>query len=146
MAKYGKQVAGAVSTAGAWLLYLVGGWDAALGALFLLMGLDYVTGLLGAFAGRSGKTPGGHFSSRTAFIGLSKKLMVMLIIALAATLDRLTGDGGVCRSAAIGFYAVNEGLSIMENAATLGVPLPLAMRRALESIQSGGADDAKAEE
>ena len=112
-----KGLAGALSTVGAYLVYLLGGWDAALTVMFVLMGLDYATGLLTAFMGKSPKTQGGGFRSSVAFIGISKKLMMVAIVMLAAALDRLTGDSNICRSAAIGFYAANEGLSIMENAA-----------------------------
>ena len=111
-----KGLAGALSTVGAYLVYLLGGWDAALTVMFVLMGLDYATGLL------------------TAFIGISKKLMMVTIVMLAAALDRLTGDSNICRSAAIGFYAANEGLSIMENAAALGVPLPKALKDVMERL------------
>ena len=121
-----KGLAGALSTVGAYLVYLLGGWDAALTVMFVLMGLDYATGLLTAFMGKSPKTQGGGFRSSVAFIGISKML--------AAALDRLTGDSNICRSAAIGFYAANEGLSIMENAAALGVPLPKALKDVMERL------------
>ena len=120
-----KGLAGALSTVGAYLVYLLGGWDAALTVMFVLMGLDYATGLLTAFMGKSPKTQGG---------GFSKKLMMVAIVMLAAALDRLTGDSNICRSAAIGFYAANEGLSIMENAAALGVPLPKALKDVMERL------------
>lgn len=129
-----KGLAGVLSTVGAYLVYLLGGWDAALTVMFVLMGLDYATGLLTAFMGKSPKTQGGGFRSSVAFIGISKKLMMVAIVILAAALDRLTGDSNICRSAAIGFYAANEGLSIMENAAALGVPLPKALKDVMERL------------
>ena len=135
MQKYIKPLLGAIGTIGTYLVYLLGGWDAALTIMFLLMGLDCLTGLLTAFAGKSDKTQGGGFRSSAAFAGLSKKMMMVVIVMLAVALDRLTGDSGVCRSAAIGFYAANEGLSILENAAALGVPLPKAITEALEALR-----------
>ena len=63
-------------------------------------------------------------------------MMMVVIVMLAVALDRLTGDSGVCRSAAIGFYAANEGLSILENAAALGVPLPQTIKEALETLKN----------
>ena len=123
-----KGLAGALSAVGAYLVYLLGGWDAALTVMFVLMGL------LTAFMGKSPKTQGGGFRSSVAFIGISKKLMMVAIVMLAAALDRLTGDSNICRSAAIGFYAANEGLSIMENAAALGVPLPKALKDVMERL------------
>lgn len=92
-----KGLAGALSTVGAYLVYLLGGWDAALTVMFVLMGLDYATGLLTAFMGKSPKTQGGGFRSSVAFIGISKKLMMVAIVMLAAALDRLTGDSNICR-------------------------------------------------
>lgn len=130
-----KAMAGALSAVGAYLMYLLGGWDAALMLMFLLMALDYVTGLLTAFMGKSPKTEGGGFRSSVAFVGISKKLMMVAIIILATALDRLTGDSNVCRSAAIGFYAANEGLSIVENAAAMGVPLPQPLLDVMERLK-----------
>ena len=130
-----KGLAGVLSAAGTYLVYLLGGWDATLTLMFVLMALDYATGLLTAFTGKSPKTQGGGFRSSVAFIGISKKLMMVAIVMLATALDRLTGDSNICRSAAIGFYAANEGLSIVENAAALGVPLPRALKAVMERLE-----------
>ena len=120
-----------------------GGWDGALGIMFIFMAVDYVTGVLAAFRGRSNKTSGGGFSSREAFLGVTRKMVMLLIVMLAAALDRLLSTDGVYRIAAIGFYVANEGMSIVENAAILGVPFPKALLRVLESLkekdQSGPA-------
>lgn len=129
-----KLFSGAVAACGAWLAYLLGGWDAALSLMFLMMGLDYLTGLIAAFTGKSTKTEGGGFRSSVAFVGISKKLMMVCVVMLSVALDRLTGSSGICRSASIGFYAVNEGLSILENAAALGVPLPKALKNAMDKL------------
>lgn len=130
-----KLFSGAVAACGAWLAYLLGGWDAALSLMFLMMGLDYLTGLIAAFTGKSTKTEGGGFRSSVAFVGISKKLMMVCVVMLSVALDRLTGCSGICRSASIGFYAVNEGLSILENAAALGVPLPKALKNAMDRLE-----------
>lgn len=131
-----KYILGVCSACSAWLIYLLGGWDAALSIMFLMMALDYITGLLTAFLGKSAKTEGGGFRSSVAFIGISKKLMMILIVMMAVALDRLTGDSFLCRSASIGFYAANEGLSILENAAALGVPLPKALTDVMDRLHN----------
>ena len=116
-------------------LYLLGGWDTAIGMMFLLMGLDLLTGVMTALKQKSAHTPGGGFLSRTFFLGLTRKLTITLMIMLAAALDRTLGTQGLCRLAAIGFYTANEGLSIVENAALLGVPFPKGLLNALERLR-----------
>ena len=116
-------------------LYLLGGWAAAIGMMFLLMGLDLLTGVMTALKQKSAHTPGGGFLSRTFFLGLTRKLTITLMIMLATALDRTLGTQGICRLAAIGFYTANEGLSIVENAALLGVPFPKGLLNALERLR-----------
>lgn len=118
-----------------WLCRALGGWDAALGLLFLVMGLDLATGLLCAFHHKSDKTQGGGFLSRSFFLGLTRKLMMLVLVMLATALDYMLGSDGVARLAVIGFYAANEGLSILENAALLGLPLPEVLVKALERVK-----------
>ncbi|MGI6687750.1 MAG: phage holin family protein [Christensenellales bacterium] len=118
----------------AWLARLVGGWDGALSLLFLLMGLDLVTGVITGLMRRSAHTPGGGFLSRALFEGLSRKLLMVLLVILATALDGLLG-ASVCRLAVIGFYGANEALSIIENAALLGVPFPKGLLGALERFR-----------
>ena len=75
------------------------------------------------------------FASSAAFAGLTKKLLMLVIVALAVLVDRLLGTQGICRMAAIGFYAANEGLSIIENCSRLGVPFPQSLMKALERLR-----------
>ena len=119
---------------GAFLLRSLGGWDAALGLLFLMMGLDVLCGVIVSFLRRSGLTPGGGFQSRTFFLGLSRKLLMILLVILATALDGLLG-AQICRLAVIGFYCANEAFSIIENAALMGVPFPRGILRALERFR-----------
>ncbi len=130
-----KGVWSALGTLAAWLCWALGGWDGALQMLFLIMALDLLTGLLCAAHGKSGKTAGGSFLSGAFFTGLTRKLMVMGLVMLAAALDRLLGTQGVSRLAVIGFYAANEGLSIVENAALLGLPFPRGVLMMLEKMR-----------
>lgn len=131
-----KYLSCALATLLTWLTWLVGGWDAVLGVMFVAMALDYVTGVICAIMGRSVKTEDGTFRSSAAFLGLTKKLLMLVIVALAVLVDRLIGTEGICRLAAIGFYAVNEGLSIMENCKRMGVPFPQSILQLLEKLRS----------
>ncbi len=97
------------------------------------MGLDIFTGIICSFFGKSGATESGKFSSRELYLGLSRKLIMVLLIICAYTLDSMLNLNGVSRSAVIGFYCVSEALSIVENAAILGVPFPKAVKNMLES-------------
>lgn len=126
---------GAAGSLAAWACWALGGWDAALALLFLIMGLDLATGLLCSFLGRSDKSTGGGFLSGAFFQGLSRKLMILALIMLATALDRLLNSQGLSRLAVIGFYAANEGLSIVENAALLGVPFPQSLLKVLEKMR-----------
>jgi len=125
-------VSGAVA---AWLAYLLGGWDAALSIMFVAMGLDYFTGILCALMGKSTKTETGTFKSSVAFAGLTRKMMMLVIVMVATLLDRLVGTEGVCRIAAIGFYVANEGMSIIENANAMGVPFPQGLLDTLTRLR-----------
>lgn len=110
--------------------FLWGSLDGLLLALIAFMILDYLTGLAA-----------GHFmhrlSSKTGFLGIAKKGLMLAIVAVGHILDAQVfgGNGSVCRSAVIGFYLANEGLSILENAGRLGMPLPKKLKQALEQLQ-----------
>ncbi len=114
----------------AWLTKLLGGWDGALGLMFLLMGLDLITGVTVSLLMKSGHSKGGGFHSRELFLGLTRKLLMVLLVMLATALDGLLG-ASLCRLTVIGFYGANEALSIVENAALLGVPFPRGLLLAL---------------
>ena len=113
-----------------------GGWSVTLNVLVAVMGIDYATGVLVAASGRSDKTESGGLSSKAGFIGLAKKGFIMLIILLATLLDRVAGNNAlVFQTAAACYYIANEGLSILENAARMGIPFPEALRTALEGMK-----------
>ena len=84
-----RALSGALMGLITWLTQLMGGWDAALSLLFLLMGLDMVTGVITGLMRKSANTPGGGFLSRAFFQGLTRKLMMVLLVILATALDRL---------------------------------------------------------
>lgn len=124
-----------MGAAGALAAGLLGGWDATIKGLCLVMALDFVTGLLVAFHGKSGKTEGGGFSSYISFLGLTRKVFVLILVGLAVALDNIIGTPGVLRLAVSMFYTANEGLSILENAAVLGLPLPVVLENALKQLK-----------
>lgn len=109
--------------------------------LLAVMALDYLTGIICGFRGASQKTQSGKLSSKAAFEGLLKKAVILLVVFLAALLDRAVAMGaGVEFSAVTGatclWFIASEGLSIVENAAALGVKIPSILLQALEIMQS----------
>jgi toxin secretion/phage lysis holin len=143
-----RALPGMIASLGMHISGLLGGWDTALGIMFLMMGLDYLTGILAALLGKSDKTESGGFKSSAAFKGLTRKLLMIILVAMAAALDRVTGAAGVCRACVIGFYAANEGMSIIENAGALGVPVPAILSDLLKKVRNkadGGDGDGSGE-
>ncbi len=118
-----------------------GGWSALMTALAVMMAMDYLTGCMAAFAGHSTKTQGGGWLSQESFKGLMRKGAIMLMVLLGTLLDRAVGtDSMVFQTATACYYIANEGLSVLENVAQLGVPVPAAVRRALEALKEKGDD------
>lgn len=113
-----------------------GGWSALLTALAVVMCLDYITGCMAAFAGKSTKTEGGRWLSSESFKGLLRKGAIVVMILLATLLDRAIGtEGMIFQTAVCCYYLANEGLSIIENVALLGVPVPAIIKKALEALR-----------
>ena len=105
--------------------------SAGLRLLLLLMALDYGSALVLAALGKSPKSESGALNSRAGFVGLARKAMILVLVLLAAILDRLTGSAA-CVGAVTLFYTVNEAISILENAVLLGVPIPRQLTQALD--------------
>lgn len=123
---------------------LMGEWNTLLTILMVAMVTDYITGLIVAACGRSPKTDGGKLSSTAGFIGLAKKAMIMAAVLLATLLDRAIGsESMIFQTAATCYYIANEGLSILENAALLDVPIPKRLRAALEALRDKGDQNDK---
>lgn len=131
MSKMIRVLSGAVLSLAALLLKALGGWDAALALMLGMMGLDVASGLLVSFQRRSAKTAQGGFLSGQLFLGLTRKLLMLLMVMLGTALDGLLGTS-LCRLTVIGFYAANEAFSVIENAALLGLPFPRGLLQALE--------------
>ena len=130
-----KIIKGACLVIGA-IAGLYGEWTTALSILAIMMGVDYITGVLVAISGRSPKTDGGGLSSKIGFIGIAKKGFIMLIVLVATQLDRAIGNTTmVFQTATTFYYIANEGLSILENAEAIGVPFPSFIKQRLETMR-----------
>lgn len=135
-------VLGVLAAAISALAQALGGWDVALRVLVGFMAADYITGLLvAAVWHKSSKSASGALESNACFKGLLKKAVILLIVWLAAMLDRVTGSGFV-RTAVCLFYIGNEGLSILENSVIMGVSWPESIKNVLEVMKRQG-DEAK---
>lgn len=111
---------------------MLGGWDPLLHVLMVMMTADYISGLLVAMMGRSTKTEYGGLSSKVGALGLARKGLMMLVVLVAAAMDRAMGTGNaMCRDAACWFYIANEGLSILENVGLAGAPYPEKLKKLL---------------
>jgi toxin secretion/phage lysis holin len=121
---------------GAGLAAAFGGWDAALMALVVCMGVDYISGSLVALVfHNSSKSETGAYSSAYGLKGLCKKGLMLLFVLVAVQIDRLLGADYVRDAVCIGFCS-NEVLSIVENLGLAGVPMPQAVVKALEQLQA----------
>lgn len=115
---------------------LLGEWNVLLTILAVFMVIDYVTGLIVAWRGKSPKTESGHVSSRAGFDGLIRKAFIMVIVLVATLLDVAIGNASrVFQTAATMYYIANEGISILENTALMGVKYPVFIIRALEAMR-----------
>lgn len=120
----------AIALVGGLLTSLLGGWDLALQVLVLFVILDYIVGLIAAYTEQ-------HLDSRVGFRGIAKKILLFIPVAVAYWLDMLLGQE-ILRSLAIFFYIANEGLSVLENLARVGVPIPVKIHDALEQLKGEG--------
>ena len=126
-----KKIAVGVSFCGVAVARFLGGWDMGLQVLVLFMIMDYMTGISRAYKDK-------ELSSAVGIDGILKKIMILFIVAVAVGIDNVTGANGIIRQASIWFYIGMEGISIMENAARIGVPIPEKIKDALLQIKDGG--------
>lgn len=111
--------------------------------LVAVMSLDFVTGLICAAMGKSKKTENGYVSSHVAFEGLMKKMLIIFVVLLAAALDFAVSKGaGIQFEAVLGatclWFIASEGFSILENVASMGVPVPRILLKLLEIMKDKG--------
>lgn len=115
---------------------LLGEWNVFLTILAMFMLLDYITGLIVAWRGKSPKTENGGVSSKVGFDGLIRKAFIMIVVLIATLLDTAIGNTTrVFQMAATFYYVANEGISILENTALMGVAYPSFIRKALENMR-----------
>lgn len=125
----------ALAAIGSVIANQLGGWDTALIVLLCMMAADYITGIIVALVFHSSpKSQTGKLSSHESFKGLVRKFMVIVLIWICAMLDKVLSLDYI-RTAAILFFIANEGLSIIENTAIMGVPYPKFIKTALEAMK-----------
>lgn len=113
---------------GGWLGWFLGGCDGLLFALLVFVAVDYITGVMCAIADHS-------LSSEVGFKGICRKVLIFLLVGIANILDvQVIGMGSVLRTAVVFFYISNEGISLLENAGHLGLPIPEKMKAVLEQL------------
>lgn len=121
-----------LAAAGTMINYFLGGWDITLQVLIVFVVLDYLTGIMAAYFKK-------ELSSDVGRRGIAKKLLIFILVGLAAMLDK-TGviSEPVFRTLVCWFYIGNEGLSILENATYIGLPIPAALKEAMVNIKGKG--------
>ena len=113
---------------GGWLGYFLGGCDGLLVALVVFVTVDYLTGVMCAIEDKT-------LSSEVGFKGICRKVIIFMLVGIGHILDvNVIGTGSVLRTAIIFFYLSNEGVSLLENAAHLGLPIPEKLKDVLEQL------------
>ena len=129
-----SMIQAALTVAGGWIGWFLGGLDGLVYALIAFVVIDYITGLMCAVLDKK-------LSSEVGFRGIFKKVLIFSLVAIGHIVDRnVIGDGSVIRTAVIFFYLSNEGISILENAAHIGLPIPQKLKDVLEQLHSRTED------
>jgi len=121
-------IRGIIATIGTIVGYFLGGFDAMLITLLIFIVIDYVTGIMDGVIQK-------NLSSEVGFKGIFKKVLILLMVGIATRLDITLGIEGL-RYLVISFYIANEGISILENASILGLPVPNKIQEVLEQLKS----------
>ena len=120
---------------GGWLGYYLGGCDGLLIALVMFVVMDYISGVMCAIADKT-------LSSEVGFKGICRKVLIFILVGIANILDvQIIGTGSVLRTAVIFFYISNEGVSLLENAAHLGLPIPEKLTKVLKQLHDDSEED-----
>jgi toxin secretion/phage lysis holin len=118
----------ACTALGGWLGYFLGGSDGLLIALIVFVALDYVTGVMCAIVDK-------ELSSEVGFKGLFRKVLIFALVGVGHVVDtQVVGSGSALRTAVICFYLSNEGLSVLENATHIGLPVPDRLKDILSQL------------
>lgn len=122
---------------GGWLGYFLGGCDGLFYALLAFVAVDYITGVMCAIADK-------NLSSEVGFKGICRKVLIFILVGIANILDvQVIGTGSVLRTAIIFFYISNEGVSLLENAGHLGLPIPTKLKDILEQLHDRAESEEK---
>ena len=122
---------------GGWLGYFLGGCDGLLIALVVFAVADYLTGVMCAVSGKK-------LSSAVGFKGICRKVIIFMLVGIAHMIEvNIIATGSVLRTAVIFFYLSNEGVSLLENAGHLGLPIPAKLKAVLEQLHDRAEKDEK---
>ena len=140
MKEFWNVIQAAFAAVGGWLGYFLGGCDGLLYALLAFVVLDYITGVMCAVSDKK-------LSSAVGFKGICRKVLIFMLVGIGYLLDtQVFGETGVLRTAIIFFYLSNEGLSLVENAAYLGLPIPEKLKKVLEQLHDRSEKEEEGEE
>ena len=140
MKEFWNTIQFAFAAIGGWLGWFLGGCDGLLIALILFAVTDYITGFMCAVADKK-------LSSAVGFKGICRKVLIFTLVGIGNILDvYVLGGTGVLRTAVIFFYLSNEGVSLLENAAHLGLPIPEKLKEVLEQLHDRATDEKGGEE
>lgn len=138
-----KKVTEILAAAGGAILSFFYGLPGIIWVLIAVMSIDYITGIICGLMGVSPKTETGGLSSHAAFVGILKKALILLVVLLAALVDKAVSmSAGIQFEAVTGacilWFVASEGFSILENVAAMGVPIPKILMQALEIVRRKG--------
>ena len=127
----------AFAAIGGWLGWFLGGCDGLLYALIAFAVVDYITGVMCAIADKK-------LSSEVGFKGICRKVLIFALVGVANVLDvNVIGTGSILRTAIIFFYISNEGISLLENAGHLGLPIPDKLKSILDQLHDRAENEDK---
>ena len=125
----------AFTALGGFLGWFLGGADGFLYALIAFVVIDYITGVMCSISDKS-------LSSEVGFRGICRKVLIFILVGVGNLLDvYILGEAGVLRTAVIFFYLSNEGVSLLENASRLGLPIPEKLKEILQQLHDKGGND-----
>ena len=128
MKEFWNAIQFAFTVLGGWIGYFLGGCDGLIVALLCFVAVDYITGLMCAVSDKK-------LSSKAGFKGICRKVLIFTLVGVANIIDiQIIHTGSVLRTAVIFFYLSNEGVSLLENAAHLGLPIPKKLKEVLEQL------------
>lgn len=135
MTEIWKYIQTLLAMIGGALGYFLGGFDGLFAVLAMMIVVDYITGVMVAIKEK-------RVSSKIGFTGICRKILILLFVGIANMLDmHVVGSGSMLRTATIFFYVSNEGISILENAANLGLPVPRKIKEILEQLHDRSEKD-----